>query len=415
VKFSELSYYARLIPWLGSRFSLSRVHNFFIGGLWRLLRLFSKLGVGNIGTLTVLLVERSPRRFHDQPVFFEAEEAIRADNAGAGDPRKGDIYPELSFRKFQNALVTSNRRITAVIQGGKFYVPYAADSGPWKIRPGNPNIAGLLRQEDSRLLVNLGNPRKRIQRGVMVGTLSPHNWFHWTIDTLPSVYLSQFLPAEYDDFPLLLPAKALSRPHWLEPLELVLGQRSFLPLSDQEYSRVSDLVWVDSPTSPGPLPLNPTSLSNYRVHGSALRSYRNQVLRNLGLEENESKVFRKIFLARRQDGHRPYNQAELLELAAAYGFEPVMLDEMSFRESVKICAEARFIIGPHGAGWANSLYASSHSKGLLWTWPAGRKDNWFANVAASSGMSLKVVFTGHENSNPYHLEPETLRAELEKL
>jgi capsular polysaccharide biosynthesis protein len=387
----------------------------FAETVWRLFKILSIWNVSNLRHLKMLSVSRVPQGPDEGVTFFAAEVAVRADNLGEDNPRSDDIYPQLGIKRIQKALVTSNRRCTAVIEGGKFYLPNAVDQGPWKIRPGTPNVAGILKQEQNSLLINVRTSRREIPRGVLAGTVAPHNWFHWTIDTLPSVYLSQFLPEEYDDVPLLLPETGLSRSSWREPLELVIGNRELIPLDSHSYSRVSDLIWIDSPTSPGPVQLEDSSLPKYRMHGSAMRAYRDHMIRETGLHEKPNPKTRRIYLARKQTGHRPYNQRHLADVAANYGFEEIYLEDLSYRESIKVFTEAQYVIGPHGAGWANCLYAGTHAKGLLWSWPQAIKDNWFANVAHVSGMQLRVIYTDPSNQALHDLQPAGLEAEIEGL
>jgi capsular polysaccharide biosynthesis protein len=394
---------------------ISRTPAILIELLWRALKLLARLGTSRVGPFALVEAKKIPASLRQQPLFLPPEKAIRASNTDVAFADKMDIYPGLGYVAMRDVLITSNRRITGVIEGDNFFVPQSVDSGPWKIRPGEPTVGGILRQDNFRLLVNVGEVSKRIPEGILVGTLSPHNWFHWTIDTLPSVYLTRYLPKEFDRFPLLIPEQAIIRSNWLEPLRLVHGNRDIVPLTDREYVKVAELVWMDSPTSPGPLPIVRKAAPHFRVHGSAMREYRGHILEQLGLPEIMKNPSRRIFLARKGGSNREYNQMELLEIAQEHGVEPVFLEEMTFRESVEIFTEAKLIIGPHGAGWANALYANRSSRALMWTWPESLKDNWFVNVAQISQIKMKTIFTDEGQENPYHLEPKKFRQELESL
>lgn len=105
------------------------------------------------------------------------------------------------------------------------------------------------------ILIDTGIDKRTLERGIFVGTWSPHNWFHWTIDILPSVWLSTKLPAAFDDYPILLPPNSLQKATWREPFNLVSGSRSVVELSDMRYTNVRDLIWIDSPTAPALCPL----------------------------------------------------------------------------------------------------------------------------------------------------------------
>lgn len=345
------------------------------------------------------------------PVFPQ-EPAIRAANSPADATPSNPLYPAIGFRTVSNALVGSNRRVSAVVSGTTLLLPEAVDEGPWNIRVGEPATGGVLRQDAEHVLVHLRRSTPKLSRGIFVGSWSPHNWFHWTIDTLPSVYLARFLPPEFDDYPILLPDSATTRAAWKEPLELVLGRREVKFLRENHYTAVGDLIWVDSPTCPGPLQVGVPSGPRFSVHGTAMKAYRDHILEGLGLSDAGIRQTRRLFLARAEGSYRNYNQDEALTVAADFGFEPVYLEELSFRESVEVMLEASAVIGPHGAGWANALYCQPGTIGIMWTWDESRHDNWFANIGKLAAMDFSTIFTGNLDVNGHNIDPRQLRAAL---
>lgn len=368
--------------------------------LWRLLGALSGFGLSRLGPFRLLSATTlNSAAFPREAIFLPESPATRAANVVSDPTPPQDTYPALGYRRLVSALVTSNRRCSSVISGNHFVLPESVDPGPWNIRVGEPTIGGVLRQSDNRLLVNSRRLSSRIPRGIFVGTWSPQNWYHWTIDTLPSVYFAQYLPSQYDNYPLLLPETGVLRERWLEPLDLVRGNREVITLSDNRYSKVEDLVWIDSPSSPGPLPLRSSGRPHFRVHAPALNAYRDHMLAKLGLDEGTIKPHKKIFLARNQSGNRPYNQEELLAIAEGFGFATVYLEHLSFRESVTLMLESEYIIGPHGAGWASALDCQSSAHGLMWTWPESKLDNWFTNIAHVRQFPMLVSYAARENSH----------------
>jgi capsular polysaccharide biosynthesis protein len=51
------------------------------------------------------------------------------------------------------------------------------------------------------------------------------------------------------------------------------------------------------------------------------------------------------------------NEAELLQELDKYGFRSYILEDLRFREQVKLFSGAEIIIGPHGAGFTNTIFA----------------------------------------------------------
>ena len=372
--------------------------------IWRLMSGLSRFGIFRAGSLRLLTVSRaSSTSLPQEGVLLPAAQATRAPNVPALDVPESDRYPSIGYRKISRALVAANRRCSAVIEGRNFWLPASVDPGPWRVHLGEPTVAGILGQKEDQVLVRASVSRKKVPRGIFVGTWSPHNWFHWTIDTLPSVFLAQSLPAKYEDYPILLPQTGLQQKSWREPLELVIGSREIITLSDSNYSEVGDLLWIDSPSSPGPLPVRQSGFSHFRVHAQALNSYREHIIRKLGLDEERFTPTKKIFLARDQSGNRPYNQDELISIAAAHGFTPVYLETLSFEESVRLMLETDLLIGPHGAGWASALFCQPSTKAFMWTWPESQHDNWFANIGATRGLSMTVSLGVEASKTGYEL------------
>jgi hypothetical protein len=366
-----------------------------------------------LGSFSLLIVKRLTGEVLRLGVpVFPSEPAIRAANSPVGGVESGDTYPTIGFRRIPNALAGSNRRVSAIVQDSTLLLPEAVSDGPWNIRIGDPTTGGILRQDQKRVMVRLRRSAPDLSAGIFVGSWSPHNWFHWTIDTLPSVYLARFLPPEFDNYPILLPDSATTRAAWKEPLELVLGQREVKFLPENRYTAVDDLIWVDSPTCPGPLPVGVPSGPRFSLHGTAMKAYRDHILEGLGLLGAGISQTRRLFLARAEGSYRNYNQDEALEVAADFGFESVYLEALSFKESVAVMLEASAVIGPHGAGWANALYCQPGTKGIMWTWDESRHDNWFANIGKLAAMDFSTIFTGSLDVNGHNIDPRQLRAAL---
>jgi capsular polysaccharide biosynthesis protein len=106
----------------------------------------------------------------------------------------------------------------------------------------------------------------------------------------------------------------------------------------------------------------------------------------------------------------------LIEIAEQFGFVAVRLQELSLAQSIEVVLGAEFIVGPHGAGWANALFARAGTKGLLWTWRAASEYNWFKNLAQVAGMNLRVTFTDESGLlGPHDVDPKVFRGWISDL
>lgn len=312
----------------------------------------------------------------------------------------------------RDVLVTSNRRCASVVKGERYLLPQATEDGPWEIHVGEPITGGVLRQNQDFLLVNLSSRRKVLEKGIYVGSWSPHNWYHWTIDVLPSVWLTSQLASHYSSFPILVPESPPKGAAGRELFEIASGGRPTVPLPSNRFQRVKELIWMDSPTTPGPRAIAGLKKPNFRIHKNALNAFREHVIAALGLNEDNFSPHRKIFIIRNEFGNRPYNQRELVEVSKKYGFEPILLEELSLKESVELMLETSHLLGAHGAGWATALFCQENIEGFMWSWESSLHDNWFANIGALREMNLRITLNTTFTESGHYLNPEELEAYL---
>jgi capsular polysaccharide biosynthesis protein len=83
-----------------------------------------------------------------------------------------------------------------------------------------------------------------------------------------------------------------------------------------------------------------------------------EIFRNFA--QPETKKQRKIYISRQNARQRRFvNESELLPSILKCGFEPVFAENLTFKKQVKLFAEANCILGIHGAGLTNMLFAKS--------------------------------------------------------
>lgn len=228
------------------------------------------------------------------------------------------------------------------------------------------------------------------QSGIMAFGTGVENWYHWLIEILPTVYLARNLPPEYDNYPLVVPYDVLKVPQFKDSLDLVRGTREVEALGRDLY-KFEDLIAVDKLTRE---PMNMRCgvwprAEDYAFDPVALNDYRRHILSQLNVESVTAD--RKLFLAR-GNNRRSYNQDELLAIAEHHGFEAVYPEQLSFKEQVELYATARFIVGPSGAAFANSLFCSEGARLLSWVLNEYSGFCSFSNIATAVGADLRYLF-----------------------
>lgn len=226
--------------------------------------------------------------------------------------------------------------------------------------------------------------------GVMLFGSGAANWYHWLIEILPAGFLSQNLPDEYANYPLLIPEEVYGHSNFRESLELFRNGRTVKLLSKGTHC-FERLIVIDCPVIE---PMNmlpgcwPTP-KDYSYNPEILLKYRDSIINAFGVKECAGNE--RIFLARRH-GRRSYNQNEVLEIAKKYGFRDVYLEEMSFREQVDLLIRSSFIVGPSGAAFANTLFCRRGARLLSWLLPEYKGFCSYANISTTVGSDLRYIY-----------------------
>lgn len=69
---------------------------------------------------------------------------------------------------------------------------------------------------------------------------------------------------------------------------------------------------------------------------------------------------RRVYISRSEASHRRVvNKHELTDVLSAFGFEVYTLEHLPFQEQVSLLANAELVVGPHGAGLVNTIFAEN--------------------------------------------------------
>jgi hypothetical protein len=168
-------------------------------------------------------------------------------------------------------------------------------------------------------------------------TYYPHNYAHWLMDLLP---LTLGLDHVEGDFSLLLPEK--EEPFHGESLRL-LGLDRFparrLPAS---FVQVERLILPHSAINSG------------TPRGEHLAALRDRMWKGADVVPARR---RRIFISRAGSTRAILNEADLIPLLNAHGFEIVQAEKLSLTEQVRLFSQAQIVAGAHGAGMMNQLFA----------------------------------------------------------
>lgn len=390
--------------WKERKFHSARfVERFFPKGLRPgVARLF------NLQRLTINVLEN--HGFFSLPIGPVTDALIRARFVEQDTIRnlsEGESVSSLKARIVDEAKISVSRRGGFAVKGDALLT-----RGTWtpaipKLHFANSSVAGLVFQSGPTVYLARSAQSLKIEKGIFVGSFAPHNWFHWLIDTLPSVFFLRDLPEEYREYPLILPSGTLNKRSWSEALDLVNPGHLVVEVLPDVPHKVGTLVMVDGVSNGFPRPVELTYWNpRIAIRAHAMKEYREHLLTQVPSKARvENRFPDRVFIGRRDNNGRNYNQEELAELASQFGFKLVYLEDYSFLDSVALFQNAKFIIGPHGAGFANTLFVAPGTRILFWTWDDSRGDNWYENLFFITAADSEQIVISPGDGNPQHRDP----------
>lgn len=211
------------------------------------------------------------------------------------------------------------------------------------------------------------------------------NFWHWTVDNLTQLEGLEYYEQQTGMKPKLI-VEGNMRSWQKDSLALLGYKEEDLIISDNSKRLVKKLIV-------------PSFRRAYKqTHGeisvSACRWLRQKILSNISNVtdlKSEHKSFEpKILISRSKAlGRRVINENEVMEALSPLGFSRYILEDMSYGDQVRLFAQAKVIIAPHGAGLTNLLFADNPIIIELFSSYVGRE---FANL--SRGLGFKYGCLG---------------------
>ncbi len=324
---------------------------------------------------------------------------------------------------FRDAQVTGGSSVI-VTRDGAFF-PQLYHTKKSRIYP-TPKSAYQV-METGDLIATRKRHKMVVDKGICVFGSGANNWFHWLIEAVPRALLAQSLPAEYNDYPLLVPMSCRDRSSFEAALTPFANGRKIIRIPDSKSTLVRELIQIEPPTfAPAHVHDNAwPEPGDYRQDVEFYKDYRQKILDFHQIKSGDGP--KRIFLARERTNselHRDFNQDELLRIAKKSGFVVVQPEKLSFREQLQLYFDAEFVIGASGAAWTNTLFCRPGTRGLNWALNVYDGACVFSNFTEVSGIELFHFFVEPDqpvrNSDDafranYKVDPKIFARELERL
>jgi capsular polysaccharide biosynthesis protein len=223
---------------------------------------------------------------------------------------------------------------------------------------------GMIRVAGGKILAESGVDSRRRRIQVMKGTpgrsngrrlsgatyatiitLFDRNYYHWLIDTLPRLCLLQAVRTA-EPVTLLMPTD-------LSPYQVTSLQRCIPPHMSIKYIDSHEPVIVERLLMPSYI----RDRLNLYVPFEQLNKIRSAILRNSD-ESLVGEPVRRVYVARGPARHRRVlNEEAVVDCLVRHNFRVVQPDNLSIEEQALLFRDVEWIVGPHGAGLTNMLFA----------------------------------------------------------
>jgi capsular polysaccharide biosynthesis protein len=303
--------------------------------------------------------------------------------------------PDIGFLRLKNAVLDPSSPVIRV--GNKAVVESTL---PETLKESVVYSGRHLHANGGKMVLFQEAEKKTIEKGIALSGSYEKNWYHLLIEILPKLEMVEKLDAQFQAYPLILPASLLELPNIQDLIERLTSNVEVVFMEKLFSYEVADCIFIESPVlappkTKGNLVRTPTS---QHIRPEIIKSFRSKILNLFTPEELEPRPNEptRIFLARGEYSTRPYNQDEVINVFEKYGFQTIYSDQLLLVEQVRIFFNAECIVGPSGAAWTNILFTRPSTRGLCFIadLPNIQYAAPFSNLAHVFGMDLR-----------YHFEP----------
>lgn len=322
------------------------------------------------------------------PSLLERREFLTSETVNIGPPRSVGSVPDDLHRKvrrweFDRPSVLVLRDVDLV---GANALPITPE-GAFVVEAAD---GSTLRVTDA-LVRAIGSGRVPVHRGTddpydcLVSFAGPwsEEFFHWFADYLPRLRVLREYEAQTGVRPtLLIPSNP---PTWLTDSLDRLG------IDPARRVRWSGGRWsLDRLVVPSlPRHTHPTTPPEGYVHSPrGLRWVANRLLDDVSASDRPD-IGRRLYVSRAHQSTRHVrNEADLLSVAEEFGFETVYPERWSLAEQLAAFAGADAVLGPHGAGLLNVIYADD---AVLVELFGERTNSCFFAIAEGMGIPYAMI------------------------
>ncbi|UOY10289.1 DUF563 domain-containing protein [Methanonatronarchaeum sp. AMET6-2] len=265
-----------------------------------------------------------PKRYSpDQPFICELQECIILGPGAIGFSEKGRLIEETFSRDFPRKSSLKSKKFDFYLRG---------------------------------LEIKNKSPSNYCYDAVFPIISEFHSYYHWMVEYLPKLRFLEHYIEQTQKSPIIL-VESNPRDFVIETLDLAGYPSDMYKEWNELELQVQNLIV--SIHRPHQFDYQNPVKSNYNPSIKDLIWLRERMLSNT--QYNKRKNNKIIYISRQEvpseRGRKVVNFKSLIDIIHEFGGESYVLEEMEFEEQVKLFAESGMIIGLHGAGLLNMIFA----------------------------------------------------------
>lgn len=240
---------------------------------------------------------------------------------------------------------------------------------------------------------------------IISGRDAKNNYYHWLIDVLPRIFILSDKIKKNKFNNILVPN--YEKKYQIESLKcfFIKANTNFINLSKNKYLQFSNIIFSSNNSD--------FEFYNYDL----LKKLQNKILNYIRVKKIYPKnCFDKIYINRIDSNKKKdrflINENELTLKIKKKGFKCLTLSNYSFYEQAIIFNNAKIIIGLHGAGLANILFAKKNTKIIELT--TGEWPNMYYKLSKCLKLNYKKVlcYKEHKKSNSVKCSIDTVLSKI---
>ncbi len=217
---------------------------------------------------------------------------------------------------------------------------------------------------------------------IVSGRDSSNNYYHWLIDVLPRLLILEDFFRKYKLKHLLVPN--YEKKYQIESLNCFFEKKNinFINLYHNKYLQFKSIIFSSDESS--------FEFYNFKL----LKKLKEKILshirkKKIFIRNNYKKIYINRIDANIKKDRYLSNENELIFKLKKKGFKSIRLSDYSFFQQALIFNNAKSIIGLHGAGLANILFAKKNTKIIELTnyqWP-----NLYQKLSKCLNLNYKKI------------------------